>query len=398
MQSFLKCWAKSVCYGNRLIFPSATDNRIVYVDIGTGQIDFGPELLYEGEDNRWTASFYYTGVMYIEPAKVLFVSRNSESFLIFDLKTEEQAKVELKLPDVTGESIQYWENSIYRNKLFLLPLHADYILQFDMDTMQAEKREGLVREIDLFFGKKIKPYFAAKAKYDDNHILLAGWSENFVVRADLDLKNWHIDALKNEGDEKGFRDIMVYGNYIYAVNHRFHVFKYKRDSFEYVKQVMVLKECSVVKRTEAGLCLVPAFEEDFVVCDEEDRLIKRMPYPEEYTFLAEGENVKTNNLLAETDNYYLIARTYGNTIEKVDKKTGEIFYVPLKYGESSIDYAYSQRKIFAEGKRIANGNGLNICADLRMFMDTITTQNGKCSEGSSNGTVIYRNLKKDLCV
>ena len=395
MQSFLKCWFHGACYGNKLIFPSDADNRIISVDMETGQIDFGAELHHAYKDRQMTP-FGYAGAIRIASKKILFVPRNSENLLTFDMKTGEQAITELELPDTMGEDPLYWENLMYQNKLSLFPLYADHILQLDMDTMQAEKREGMIREIDLYIGKHRKPYFAAKAMYDKNQVLLAGWSENYVVRADLTLSNWHIEALENEGDEKGFRDIMVCGNYIYAVNHRFHVLQYERDNFEYVKQVKVMKECSMVKTTEDGLCFVPAFEEDFVVCNAEGNSISRIPYPEDYTFLAEGEKVKANHLLAETDNYYLIARTYGNTIVKIDKKTGKVFYVPLRYGESVISYAYSQHKIFMEGKRIPNGNGLNICADFREFIANVGSQGRNCNEVTSNGKTIYGNLKRSL--
>lgn len=394
MKSFLKFWFNGVCYDNQLIFPSAADNRILYVDIQTGQITFGEELVCVCNEQSKEIPFYYTGAVYIGSKKILFTSRNQKYFLQFDLGAKEQRLVETDLPDVLKTGEQYWQDYIYQNNLFLFPFYAGHILKFDLRTMKADANEKIIENINLLAGKNEAPYFGAKVKCEsENIVLLVGWSDNFMIQIDLKTMDYHVVLLKNEGQEKGFRDIAVYGNYIYTVNHKFHVFQYKRDTFEAVKRINILRECAVVKRTDTGLCFIPAFEEEYAVCGPDGRVASRMSYPPELTFLPEDENGRVNNLVAETDEYYLIARIYGNAIQKIEKNTGNISFIPLKYDESVRDYLYNQYERGSEGRNIPNANGLKVCAKLQDLITDLCYRNRECTGTDSVGEVIYRTLK-----
>ncbi len=118
-----------------------------------------------------------------------------------------------------------------------------------------------------------------------------------------------------------------------------------------------------------------------------------MSYPWELTFLPEDENGRVNNLVAETDEYYLIARIYGNAIQKIEKNTGNISFIPLKYDESVRDYLYNQYERGSEGRNIPNANGLKVCAKLQDLITDLCYRNRECTGTDSVGEVIYRTLK-----
>lgn len=373
MNYFIKWAPKGTLYHNQLIVPTVVGSRIEYVDIETGVITFGAELYSaRGDQIRYTAAVHIGG------GKILFAPWGQKSFTVFDTVTKDQSTFEVESINPSEEGELFWEYAIYQNNLFLFPSYANSVLKMEMDTNFVEKNEKLTRDIDLLIGKSGKPYFGSKIQYDGKNILLAGWSDNFIVKLDLDTLEQQIIIVENEIGEKGFRDIALYENYLYTVNHRFHVLKYNKETFRLIGRVRILKECSLIKKTGVGICFVPAYEEDYAICDSSDNQIRRMPYPKECLSWRKGEKDNVNILIAEDENYYLVARLYGNTIDKIEKRTGQVRHILFKYDNSIMKHIYNdnEHQMFFEKEDIPTENGLFIRTNLNDFISNVSKKEG----------------------
>lgn len=376
-------------YDQYVIFPSDTDNRQILIDTETGLISIGTKLI-SSEKNGIKKETDYSAAIFIGEKKLAFIPKYQNEILLLDIDNGEQSLIEVGLPDILEEgAMRYWEYVLYQNTLFLFPFHADHILKIRLDTMSAENYANAIKEIDYFIGAKCENYFAAKVQYGRDCVFLAGWSQNIVMKLNLDSMEYQLYTVENESGEKGFRDIEIFENRIYIVNHQFHVFEYEMESFQLNRQLPLSGLYSLVKRIRCGLCLVPAFEDNYIIMDmNQNYIIKDVFNMEEYNLSFESTG-NCNHHLIESNDYFFVMRMYGNTITSINKTTGEICSISLKYDKNVTQYILEDRETVWEDQPFENG----FCLHIEDFINGIDNQHGEFFKNAAAGENIFNAIR-----
>lgn len=374
MNSFICSPHRGTVYKNQILFPSAEDNRLVSVDVRTGQVVFGAELMHIA--NSREAYSDYSAAIDIGRGELLFIPRHREKILMLHMDGQKQSFLDFRLPGILGETaVRYWAYSIHRDSLFLFPFQADHIVQISLGTKSIKIHRGISEEAERFAGRKAESYFAAESRYHGSSVLLACWSENAVAELDLDTMAVRMSALENEAGEKGFLDIAVFGGYLYAVNHRFHVFAYELGSFRPAGQIPLDMGCSMIRQTEPGLCLLSAFGGGRAILDCHRHVTLSEDCQEE-SRSPQSDLLNYNRYLAESDDDYYVMCIHTDKLISVGKKTGAVRSVSLKYDKSVMEYLCTRRELLLESG--TGRNGLRLSAEG--FVD------GVCGHGTKAGS------------